>query len=80
MTPAQTIKQLYRAAKGDHPKFMSLKAFAKSINGDNKELAETWKANKTGALEKTAKEERQKNKGGKLDEMRLKSKSGSVKK
>ena len=75
MTPSQTIKQLFRAAKADAPKFMSLKSFAKSLKGDTQKVAEDWQANKAGAIDKVAKQEREKNKGGLLNEMRLASKS-----
>ena len=71
MSPAKTVKKLYHAAKGTNTRFLSMKGFVKTLQGDEATLAQEWQANKAGALEKDAKKTRQKNKGAVLLEMRL---------
>lgn len=68
-----SIKSLYHSfqrQEGRKSRGLGLKAFAHQLaeNGsdEEKEIALKWLANKSGALEKKEREERQKNKGDQL--------------
>lgn len=62
MKTSKSIKKLHhKEGKG-----ISLKAFANSLVGENRELAQTWLAHKNGVLEREAKALRLKNKGPRI--------------
>lgn len=84
MTKTQRqLKKLFEEAKHAAEKkgaqFVSLKEFARSLKGDDKQLAEQWLEHKSGALDKLAQEDRWERKGKMLVEVRLATKAAKRK-